>query len=131
VLGLDAGSNPGGWGEVWTFTIDPLRLAAPVLSTPKDHGTIKDRTPTFTWNAVTRAVNYQIQVSDDYNFGGTLAADQQRISLNYTLPAANKLDYGVSTGTCGRRMRTGIGAIGAPPTRSRSPSCMCPKMPST
>ncbi len=95
VLGLDAGSNPGGWGEVWTFTIDPLRLAAPVLGSPKDHTAIKDRTPTFTWAAVTRAVNYQIQVSDDYNFGSPLAADEQRIPLNYTLPAANKLDYGV------------------------------------
>ena len=42
VLGLDAGSNPGGWSEVWTFTIDPLRLAAPVLSTPKDHGSHKE-----------------------------------------------------------------------------------------
>jgi hypothetical protein len=93
VSGLDAGSHPGQWSTAWTFTLDPLRLAAPALNSPKDHTYTKDTTPRFVWKSITGAVNYQIQLSDDFAFGGTLLADEQTIYRSYT--QAGTLDYGV------------------------------------
>ena len=93
VSGLDAGSHPGEASAAWTFTLDPLRLAAPGLNRPKDHTYTKDTTPRFLWKNVKGAVLYEIQVSDDYAFGSTLA-DVQTTSRRYTLPAGSELDYG-------------------------------------
>jgi hypothetical protein len=93
VSGLDAGSHPGAWSDAWTFTLDPLRLAAPALSSPKDHTYTKDTTPTLSWKSVKGAVLYEVEISDDYTFGVRLAY-VQTTSRKYTLPTGSELDYG-------------------------------------
>ncbi len=95
VQGIDGGSVSGAWSDVWTFTIDPLRLKPPVLSTPKDHSYTPDTTPTFTWVAVTHAVNYELQISDDPGFGTPREDVQALTAHTYTLPGDHALPYGV------------------------------------
>jgi V8-like Glu-specific endopeptidase len=94
VRARDAVGNWSAWSDVWSFTIDQLRLAAPGLIRPEDHTYTKDTTPTFLWKNVKGAVLYEIQVSDDYAFGVPLV-DAQTTSRYYTPPAGSELNYGI------------------------------------
>lgn len=59
------------WSAVGNFTTTaPVTLpAAPTLRSPANNATNVSRTATMSWNAVTGATSYEIQISTDVNFG--------------------------------------------------------------
>lgn len=65
------GSGTSAWSAVRNFTTTaPVTLpAAPTLRSPANNATNVSRTVTMSWNAVTGATNYEIQISTDINFG--------------------------------------------------------------
>lgn len=54
------------WSEVWSITIQQMIPAAPTLLLPIDSSAAG--APTFSWESVENAVNYQIQVDDNEEF---------------------------------------------------------------
>ena len=58
-----AGGEVGPWSTVWTLTTDTARLKAPTLVSPGNRINTADQTPTFSWNAVSGAKGYEIQMS--------------------------------------------------------------------
>ena len=56
------------WSSVWTFTTVP---AAPTLASPASGATGVSITPTLTWNALSGATSYQVQVSTTSDFSTT------------------------------------------------------------
>ncbi len=58
VRAFNASGESGQWSVARRFTV----LAAPAIITPSTGGTF-DRTPTFSWNAITGASNYDLWVS--------------------------------------------------------------------
>jgi len=83
----------GSWSAVWDFTIDTdcTLPSPPSLSSPADGVTLLDRTPTFSWNGVSGAESYRMQVDDDSGFGSP-AIDTTASGTSYTPPLA--LEYG-------------------------------------
>lgn len=79
VRALDNSAGYSEWSEIWSFTTraEPEPLDLPVLTFPADGATDVSITPTLTWNAVTGANDYTIQVGDqsgpflDENVSGT------------------------------------------------------------
>ena len=67
------GMGPGGEGAyIDDLLITGRRvLAPPVLSAPAQDGVLCDLTPAFTWQAVTDAVSYEIEIDDDADFAST------------------------------------------------------------
>ncbi|MCD6166249.1 hypothetical protein J7K19_06045, partial [bacterium] len=61
-------NNWGGWSTVWSFTIDTQGPPVPNLISPANGSTTNDNTPTFDWDDITDAVEYQIQVDNNSNF---------------------------------------------------------------
>jgi hypothetical protein len=59
------GDGPGPFSSTRTVTVAP---SSPTLSSPVNSATTNDQTPTFTWNRVTGATSYQLQV-DTSNAG--------------------------------------------------------------
>ncbi|MBI5955254.1 MAG: S8 family serine peptidase [Chloroflexi bacterium] len=64
VKAWDAANNESAWSAVRTLTI----LTAPTLSLPKNGLISNDTTPDFSWNAVTAANTYEIQISTNNTF---------------------------------------------------------------
>jgi hypothetical protein len=63
--------NIGGesnWSAARTFTTIIAAPAAPLLVSPVDEATNVEINPTFEWNAVATATEYQLQVAPDQNF---------------------------------------------------------------
>ena len=54
------GDGPGAFSTPRTFTV---ALAAPTLVSPANSATSTDQTPTFTWNRVSGATSYKIEIS--------------------------------------------------------------------
>ena len=76
--------------------IDDVRLdvttscatpAAPTLMAPANGASLTDTTPTFTWNAVANANEYEIEVDNNADFGSPII-DQIRTAANFTPGAA-------------------------------------------
>ena len=59
-------------------------ILPPELLTPTDDFLTSDATPAFTWNAITGATLYRIQVSNNDAFTGTLVINLTRAVPNYT-----------------------------------------------
>ncbi len=82
--------NQTGWGNfssIWNFTtIVPLPVA-PVLSLPLNNTTGVVLSPVLTWNSVSFAVSYRIQVSVDSNFTTTQWDTSGVTGINATVPA--------------------------------------------
>ena len=63
-----AGAEDGPWSEVWQFTVTfeaCVAPAAPTLLTPADGSDTDDLTPTFTWDAVANATEYEIIIGEN------------------------------------------------------------------
>jgi hypothetical protein len=60
------------YGTQTTFTTQSLSLSAPVLASPNTGVTIRCCGVTFTWNAVSNAASYEIQISRSSTFSGTI-----------------------------------------------------------
>jgi hypothetical protein len=92
------GSNAGGdgpWSAVWNFTTVPAAPVAPVLSTPANASTNIPVNTTVSWNAVSGATKYRLEVSELQDFSTTFLAqdDIATTSLQLSNLLANKLYY--------------------------------------
>jgi hypothetical protein len=70
-------SGTNGWSSIYRFT---TVLAAPVLSAPVNNAINQAVSVTLSWKAITSAVSYAIQVSEDSTFSSTLAYDLSGIT---------------------------------------------------
>ncbi len=74
------------WSAPFNFTTLPTIAGVPVLVSPSNNATNQSLTPTLSWNAVTGADSYKVQVSDDAGFA-TFIIDQSGVTettLNIT-----------------------------------------------
>lgn len=82
--------NQSGWGNfssIWNFTTIVPVPVAPVLSLPVNNSTGVILSPVLTWNSVTYAVSYRIQVSADSNFTTTQWDTLGVTGITTTIPA--------------------------------------------
>ncbi|MFZ4589991.1 MAG: BNR-repeat neuraminidase N-terminal domain-containing protein [Ignavibacteria bacterium] len=81
--------NQTGWSgfsNVWYYTTIVAIPVAPALATPLNNATGVSLTPAFTWNTVSGAVSYRIQVSSDSNFVTTQWDTTGVAGLTTTVP---------------------------------------------
>lgn len=58
----------------------------PTLLTPEDNATVNTNSPTFVWNSVSGATEYNIQVAQDLTFGNILRSYNFLPDTVYTVP---------------------------------------------
>ncbi len=74
------------WSTPFNFTTLPTIAGVPVLASPSNNSINQSLTPTLSWNSVTGADSYKVQVSDDPGFA-TFIIDQSGVTdtnLNIT-----------------------------------------------
>jgi uncharacterized repeat protein (TIGR02543 family) len=67
--------NTGGisaWSSIWNFTTIVAASGTPTLSSPANGATNQSINPTLSWNSVTGAATYEVQVSMASNFATTI-----------------------------------------------------------
>jgi len=77
--------NSGGtslWSPVRSFTTQTASPSAPVLLSPADSASGVSITPALTWNTLSNAVSYRVQVSTTSDFSTTIVDDSTLISGN-------------------------------------------------
>ncbi len=79
--------NWGSFSTVWNFTTIIAIPIAPVLSSPANNSTGISLTPVLTWNTVSGAASYRVQVSTDSNFVTTQWDTTGVVGLTATVPA--------------------------------------------
>ena len=82
------------WSTPFNFTTLPTISDAPVLVLPVNNATNQSLTPTLSWNAVTGADSYKVQVSEDAGFA-TFIIDEAGVTettLNIT-GLSNEVQY--------------------------------------
>ncbi len=93
VRGVTSTGVAGRWSAAWVISIDTTGPPMPVLLTPTDKAGTTDTTPTFTWNAVTGAKGYQLQLAATPDL--TSIPPVAVTGLTYTVPGTSPLAYGV------------------------------------
>ncbi len=94
VRGLSSDHSQAGlWSDVWTVSIDRVRLAAPTLSLPANYANIAVLTPSFSWLAVPGATQYQLQVDDDADFSSPLFTRTPKVATYVTLATDPSLQF--------------------------------------
>jgi predicted phage tail protein len=93
----------GPWSTTWTLTVD-LIPSAPTLLLPADSATSSIGDPSFSWQGVTNADEYQVQVDNDADFSSP-EFDNTAPQTTRGLPAA------LTDGTYFWRVR-GVNALG-------------------
>jgi hypothetical protein len=89
VRGRDSLGNWGAWSSVRTVEILPsLITAVPVMSLPADNLITTNTKPVFTWEAVTNAARYDIEIDKSDTFDGTEKIASTITSLTYTPSSA-------------------------------------------
>ncbi len=78
VKAADAAGNESGWSAVRSFTVT-------ILKTPANQALTQDTTPTFTWAAVTGALQYEFVLAADEGFTNVVATRTQT-GTSYTVP---------------------------------------------
>ncbi|MEI7484658.1 MAG: YCF48-related protein [Ignavibacteriota bacterium] len=73
------------WSTVWNFSTTAAP-SAPTLISPANNSVNVPLTPNFTWNAVTNATSYKIQISTSSGFA-TIVDSITTLSTNYQIPA--------------------------------------------
>jgi hypothetical protein len=88
VSAKDANSNISTWSSVYTFKtpVAASTLKAPTLSSPVNKANITDLTPSLTWNGVTGAASYCVQLSTDTTFATTIVNKSAITRTSYTIP---------------------------------------------
>lgn len=56
------------WSNPWALTISPAPPGAPLLSLPANNALLNDSTPDITWNAISGAATYEIQIANTTTF---------------------------------------------------------------
>ncbi len=80
VQATDDAGNTGAWSTVFAFTT--LSVGTPTLLSPA-HNALLNTLPTFTWQAVTDANYYNLQVDTDAGFAAPRAIDIGQTGLTY------------------------------------------------
>ncbi|MBI5961190.1 MAG: choice-of-anchor D domain-containing protein, partial [Chloroflexi bacterium] len=89
------GTTTSAWSETRSFTVDLLRPAVPVLSSPKDRSNTTDTTPKFSWSKPSGTTQFHLEVDDDPTFGTPINLGATLFLTNsYTVPTLNALPYG-------------------------------------
>jgi len=82
----------GGWSAPWTITVGEI-MAAPTLISPVDNGAYKNAIGfTFTWNEVTGAEGYIIQVDNNSDFSSP-EVDAYASGGSYSVPFGLNMGY--------------------------------------
>ncbi|MHA1186079.1 MAG: hypothetical protein ACTSXA_10225 [Candidatus Heimdallarchaeota archaeon] len=76
----------GDWSSVWSFQIDTVAPGTPSLNLPASGTLTNDNTTTYSWNSVSTATLYQIQIDDSSGFGSP-AISTTTSNTHYTSPA--------------------------------------------
>lgn len=89
--------NPGGtsaWSEKWSFATIPPAPGAPVLVSPVDAAANVSITPLMTWNRVSGAVTYRLQIGADSLFNTIVTQDSTLTDTSKTCASlANDTKY--------------------------------------
>ena len=90
---VQTASGWSNWTPVYTFTVSPALLVAPVQNTPATGSITNDNTTMFNWNPVAGGISYQIQISTV----NTFATLEQSVNLDpgVTTYTANTLPEGI------------------------------------
>ncbi|MHA1520117.1 MAG: Ig-like domain-containing protein [Promethearchaeota archaeon] len=64
VRACDEAENWGDWSNIWTFEIDATPPNTPTLFSPIDDAVTNDPNPSFSWESIIDAEEYQIQIDD-------------------------------------------------------------------
>ncbi|MHA1520116.1 MAG: hypothetical protein ACTSRK_08025 [Promethearchaeota archaeon] len=64
VRACDEAENWGDWSGIWTFEVDSTAPNIPSLLIPIHGAILNDPTPSFTWESIIDAKEYQIQIDD-------------------------------------------------------------------
>lgn len=97
VRAINTFETPGEWSEVRTLTIN-IPPAIPTLLLPDNNSTDNTGLPTFIWESVEGADNYEIQVDNDNDFNSPIID-------NITAEASITPESGLSDGTYFWRVR--------------------------
>jgi hypothetical protein len=82
VMALGAENEELGWTSTWTFTVDTVQPAAPMLASPEDNQIDNVMTKTFTWAQPEPNAIYNLQVSTTASFGQPYFHDNSSIVEN-------------------------------------------------
>ena len=95
VRAKDPGGNWSPWSTKWKFTVDTTAPGKPILVSPVNESKTTDRTPTFTWKAVSGAKYYQLIVDDNADFSSPVYTSPWGTTVSKTLgtPLTPKLYY--------------------------------------
>ena len=93
VRGVTSVGVAGKWSVAWVITIDTTGPAMPVLTAPAMNAGTADTTPTFTWNAVSGAKGYHIQIADNPDFTNPVEGDPTTTSFTPLTPLGYKVYY--------------------------------------
>lgn len=72
------------WSSVWNFTTIPQIPSVPVLLQPQNNAVNQPSSVTFSWNAVSGASTYRLQVSTDSTFASAFVDQNALASTSYT-----------------------------------------------
>lgn len=84
VRGSNIAGN-GNWSSVSSFTTLPLPPVAPALGTPVNGATNIPSNQSLSWNAVSGATKYRVEVSDVANFSTTFLAQDNVVTTSLAL----------------------------------------------
>jgi len=82
----------GDWSDVWSFQIDTFAPGAPSLLLPASGTLTNDNTTTYSWNSVSTATIYRIQIDDSSDFDSP-AISTTTSNTQYTSPALSDNTY--------------------------------------
>jgi hypothetical protein len=82
VRALGAENEELGWASTWTFTIDTVQPAAPMLVSPEDNQIDNVMTKTFTWAQPEPDATYRLQISTTASFDQPYFYDNSSIVEN-------------------------------------------------
>ncbi len=92
VAAYDAGKNIGAWSNTRTFTVDTVKPAAPVLTSPANNATIKG-IPTYIWKSAAGAKYYQVSYATNATFTSGVVTSSWLTVLQYKPAAQAKGTY--------------------------------------
>ncbi len=81
------------WSTMYSFTVQPLGAAVPVIISPNNGSTIASQNPAFSWTPVTSTTQYDFQVATSPSFGTTVFTDTPATAGAVT-PVTIKLNQG-------------------------------------